>query len=58
MPRPKVTDEDRREVFPLRLKKAHAARLKELARAFGLSPGEWVEAQVEPYMPVERKGRA
>ncbi len=39
----------------MRMKPAHLAKLREVARAFGISAGEWVEAQVEPFMDAADK---
>jgi hypothetical protein len=57
MPRPKVSEENRKIIFPLRLKKSHGIRLRELARTFGISPGDWVEAQIEPYIVTKSRER-
>lgn len=40
--------------MPVRLRRPYKERLKVLARAFGMSPGEWIEAQLEPHMGPHR----
>ena len=52
MPRPKLSPTDTRQPAPMRMRPAYLAKLREIARAFGISPGEWIEAQLEPFMPT------
>jgi len=37
----------------MRMRAPYLAKLREIARAFGISPGEWVEAQLEQFMPKD-----
>ncbi len=55
MSRPKLPPSQIRVPAPMRMKPAHLAKLREVARAFGISAGEWVEAQVEPFMDAADK---
>jgi len=32
----------------------YLCKLREISRAFGISPGEWVEAQIESFMPSDK----
>lgn len=54
MPRIKVAPEETRVPMPLRLRPRFKQRLHELAASWRVSPGEWVEAQLDPYMPKEK----
>lgn len=54
MPRPKATPEETKIPAPLRMRRRYLKKLREMAAAFGISPGEWVEAQVEPYLPKQK----
>lgn len=53
MPRPKLPPGQFRVAAPMRMRAPYLAKLREIARAFGISPGEWVEAQLEQFMPKD-----
>jgi hypothetical protein len=55
MPRHKLQSDESRKPAPMRMRPPYWQKLKGIAKAFGISPGEWTEQQVEPYMPKDGK---
>lgn len=53
MPRPKVSADEERTAAPIRMRRRYLKRLREMAKLCAMSPGEWIESQLEPYMPKE-----
>lgn len=52
MARPKLSPAEIRVPAPIRMRPPYLAKLREIARAFGISPGQWVEVQLERFMPA------
>lgn len=57
MPRKKLVPQNTKQPMPLRLRPAYKARLLAVAAQFGISAGDWVESQLEPYMTKEKPPR-
>ena len=50
MARRKLPSSETRKPAPMRMLPAYWRKLKAIAAAFRISPGAWVESQVEPHM--------
>lgn len=57
MSRKKLKPEETRQPAPMRMIPAYWRKLKAVAKAFGISPGEWTEQQVEPHMRPEDRAK-
>ena len=55
MARRKLSPNETRIPAPMRMLPAYWRKLKGIAAAFSISPGAWVESQIEPHMSAKDK---